>query len=186
MALSLDSIPYRKPLFAAFAALVMLFSLEDLVSEFGNEEGLAAMLDDVLMFAASVVVLLAFALDYVQQQRTLGELQGQLNAMRGKLEGIDEQSLGIARQYRAVIQTQFDQWQLTPSEQEIALALIKGLSFREVAEVRNTREKTVRQQAAVVYRKANLSGRHELAGWFFEDLLDPPTVASDTTSNVTE
>jgi len=62
---------------------------------------------------------------------------------------------------------------LIPAEQEIAMSLIKGLSFREVAELRQTREKTARQHAANVYRKAGLSGRHELAGWFFEDLFNP-------------
>jgi DNA-binding NarL/FixJ family response regulator len=34
-------------------------------------------------------------------------------------------------------------------------------------------ETTVRQQARAIYRKAGLSGRHDLAAFFLEDLLGP-------------
>ena len=49
--------------------------------------------------------------------------------------------------------------------------LLKGLSFDEIATVRDTKEKTVRQQATAIYRKSGLNGRHEFAAWFFEDFL---------------
>lgn len=57
--------------------------------------------------------------------------------------------------------------------QDVVIGMLKGLSFREIAELRDTREKTVRQQASSVYRKAGVSGRNELTAWFFEDMLDP-------------
>ncbi len=69
---------------------------------------------------------------------------------------------------------QFDRWQLTPAERDVALLLLKGLSHREAARVRDTSERTVRQQAREVYRKAGLAGRSELAAFFLEDLLVPP------------
>jgi DNA-binding CsgD family transcriptional regulator len=37
--------------------------------------------------------------------------------------------------------------------------------------VRDTHEKTVRQQASAIYRKAGVSGRHAFAAWFIEDFL---------------
>lgn len=51
------------------------------------------------------------------------------------------------------------------------MLLLKGLSFKEIASVRDTMEKTVRQQASTIYRKANVSGRHAFSAWFIEDLL---------------
>lgn len=66
---------------------------------------------------------------------------------------------------------QFKRWQFTPSESEIALLLLKGLSFDEIATVRQTKQKTVRQQATSIYRKANVNGRHAFAAWFIEDLI---------------
>ena len=46
-----------------------------------------------------------------------------------------------------------------------------------IAQLRETREKTVRQQASGVYRKAGVASRNELAAWFFEDMLSPPSEA---------
>ena len=49
--------------------------------------------------------------------------------------------------------------------------LLKGLSLKEIASLRDTREKTVRQQASTIYGKSGLEGRHALAAWFLEDFL---------------
>jgi len=51
------------------------------------------------------------------------------------------------------------------------MLLLKGLSFKEIAALRITLEKTVRQQASSIYRKSGISGRHELAAWCIEDYL---------------
>ena len=73
----------------------------------------------------------------------------------------------------AAIDRQLERWGLSPAEQEVALLLLKGLSHKEVADIRGTGEATVRQQAGGIYRKAGLSGRHDLAAFFLEDLLGP-------------
>jgi DNA-binding CsgD family transcriptional regulator len=69
------------------------------------------------------------------------------------------------------IERQFDRWQLSAAEREVAMLLLKGLSLQEVAEVRQTSERTTRQQAQAVYKKAGLAGRAELSAFFLEDLL---------------
>ena len=76
------------------------------------------------------------------------------------------------------IDRQFERWGLSAAEREVALLLLKGLSHKEVAEARATSERTVRQQALAVYRKAGLSGRAELAAFFLEDLLLPAPAAA--------
>jgi DNA-binding NarL/FixJ family response regulator len=73
-----------------------------------------------------------------------------------------------------LIEGQFSVWHLSESERDVALLLIKGFSMKEVAEVRQTHEKTVRQQATSIYRKSGLSGRQELAAFFLEDMLNLP------------
>jgi DNA-binding CsgD family transcriptional regulator len=78
-----------------------------------------------------------------------------------------------ARGLGEAIDRQFQRWGLSPAEREVALLLVKGLSHKEAAEVRATSERTVRQQALAVYRKAGLGGRAELAAFFLEDLLLP-------------
>lgn len=81
---------------------------------------------------------------------------------------------GLLRGLGAAIDEQFDRWGLSSAEREVALLLLKGLAHKEIAGLRGTGEKTVRQQALVVYRKADLSGRAELSAFFLEDLLLPP------------
>jgi DNA-binding CsgD family transcriptional regulator len=76
------------------------------------------------------------------------------------------------------IDRQFQRWGLTEAESEVALLQLKGLRHKEIAELRQTSERTVRQQALAVYRKSGLSGRSDLAAFFLEDLLLPQTTAA--------
>ena len=71
----------------------------------------------------------------------------------------------------AAIREQFDVWGLTDAEIEIGFLLLKGLSHQEIADIRSTSERTAREQARSLYRKASLSGRNELSAFFLEDLL---------------
>lgn len=71
------------------------------------------------------------------------------------------------------IDAQLARWSLSPSEKEVALLILKGLSLREIAELHNTAEKTVRAQSVAIYSKSGLAGRSELAAFFLEDLLVP-------------
>ena len=48
----------------------------------------------------------------------------------------------------------------------------------KVADVRQTTERTVRNQALAIYRKAGVANRAEMAAFFIEDLLEPPEKAS--------
>ena len=163
----------RQTVFAVFVLFVLGTSGVEIVLEFVEGETLVSMGDDLSRFAVGALVLALFVQARRSQQRELGELRGQLQKARGKLSQLDAKSREIASQYRAVMQKQFDTWGLTASEQDVVIGMLKGLSFREIAELRETREKTVRQQASSVYRKAGVASRNELAAWFFEDMLEP-------------
>jgi DNA-binding CsgD family transcriptional regulator len=71
----------------------------------------------------------------------------------------------------SVIQRHFEQWKLSPSEAEVALLLIKGMSTQEIANIRETKAGTVKSQTSSVYQKAGVKGRNELVAYFVEDLL---------------
>lgn len=70
-----------------------------------------------------------------------------------------------------MIDQEFENWQLTNAEREVAMFLIKGLSAAEMSDIRGSREKTIRHQITSIYKKANLKGRQELQAYFLEDLL---------------
>lgn len=79
----------------------------------------------------------------------------------------------LLRGLSEAIEHQLTAWGLTEAEQAIARLLLKGLSHKEIAELRGASDATVRQQAATIYRKSGLAGRAELAAFFLEDLLAP-------------
>ena len=70
-----------------------------------------------------------------------------------------------------LLEEHFARWSLTPSERDVALLSVKGLSIGEIAALRETREGTVKAQCAAVYRKAGVSGRAQLLSLFVEDLM---------------
>ncbi|MEX0891922.1 MAG: helix-turn-helix transcriptional regulator [Gemmatimonadota bacterium] len=71
------------------------------------------------------------------------------------------------------IDRQFDVWELTPAEREVALQLLKGYSHKAIARRTDRGDQTVRQHATSVYRKASVRGRAELAAFFLDDLMLP-------------
>ncbi len=90
-------------------------------------------------------------------------------------KNVEFEKLKVARlsgELFRVINNQFSEWGLTNTEKEIALFLIKGLSMKEIADIRNVKEKTIRQQSMGLYAKSGYTGRHELASHFIEDLLN--------------
>lgn len=87
--------------------------------------------------------------------------------MSGLIKGLSQ---GIAEQ--------FEKWSLTAAECEVGLLILKGMSYKEIAVLREVSEKTVRQQAHSIYRKAKLSGRASLSAFFLEDLLLPTDSAA--------
>ena len=173
---AIGAFQFRRAAVAVFVLFVLGTSVAEITSEFIDGETLDAMGDDLSRFALSALVLVALIYELRAQQIALKELRSQLSKGRGHLARLDNRSQELASQYRAVMQKQFDAWDLTASEQDVVIGMLKGLSFREIAELRDTREKTVRQQASAVYRKAGVASRNELAAWFFEDLLEPPPV----------
>ena len=168
-----ERFPIRQTVFTLFVLFVLGASTVEIVSELADGETLDAMADDVLRAAFGVVVLGVFVHEYRVQQRALSELRGQLDKARGQLPRIDGKAAEIANQFSAVMKKQFDAWNLTASEQDAVVGMLKGLTFREIVSLRGTREKTVRQQASSVYSKAGVASRNELAAWFFEDMLEP-------------
>lgn len=81
-------------------------------------------------------------------------------------------SLKVASgQFVDVIDAHFRNWNLSKSESDVALMLMKGFSTQEIADLRTTKPGTVKSQTSAIYQKAGLRGRNELVAFFVEDLL---------------
>ena len=106
-------------------------------------------------------------------ERDVGEAVAEAGRAREEAQAWRDEARELLEGLGRTIAVQFDRWELTGAEREVALLLLKGLSHREVARVRGVTERTARDQAQAVYRKAGLSGRSELSAFFLEDLLLP-------------
>lgn len=117
---------------------------------------------EMLVALALVAGFVATALQIRDLLRRQADLKRQVGIARGSLA--------------AIIDHQFTKWGLSAAERDVALLAIKGLSVAEMAEIRQTREGTVKAQCAAVYRKAGVSGRLQLISLFIEDLLVEPLI----------
>ncbi|TNF61502.1 MAG: LuxR family transcriptional regulator [Deltaproteobacteria bacterium] len=106
-------------------------------------------------------------------QREAVKLAEQLEVTRAEASRWRSEARELLQGLAAALDAQFDRWNLSPAEKEVALLLLKGLSHKEIADIRSVTEATARQQARSVYKKGGLSGRHDLAAFFLEDLMPP-------------
>ncbi len=98
--------------------------------------------------------------------RSLAEHQAERDAWRASAE---QALAGLGR----AIGRQFDQWKLTGAEREVAVLLLQGYGHKQIAGLTHRSERTVRQHAVAVYRKAGISSRAELAAFFLRDIEVP-------------
>lgn len=125
----------------------------------------------IALAAASSILLFR---GWREAERSLEGVQAMLAARQAERDHWHTLARNALRGLGEAMDRQFDVWQLTPAEKETALFLLKGYSHKEIARLTGRAERTVRQHSVSVYRKSDLAGRHELAAFFFEDMLLPP------------
>ncbi len=84
--------------------------------------------------------------------------------------------------FSEVMEAHFKNWSLTSAEREIAILAIKGFSIAEMAELRATKQGTVKAQCASVYKKAEVAGRLQLLSIFLDDLMADELVAASSST----
>jgi DNA-binding CsgD family transcriptional regulator len=161
----------KDKLIATVLLVIMVLNFFDVLTD------LSLGVPDWHIFEESMIVLISglvaifLIIDIRKRTKSIQILKTKLEDSDIKLKDITDEMMAARIQYSQVIHDQFEQWQLTRSEQEVAMLLLKGLSFKEISAVRETKEKTVRQQASTIYSKASVEGRHDFAAWFLEDFI---------------
>lgn len=160
-----------EPLIIVVLTIIVTANLFDLASDLSHGSPVWHLLEEGLVVLVSLSVIIGLLIYLRRQKRTLEQIRRDFSRQQREVAPVSAELLQARKQLGNVIRHQFDDWQLTGSEQEVAMLLLKGLSFREIAAVRDTHEKTVRQQASAIYKKAGVSGRHTFSAWFIEDFL---------------
>jgi DNA-binding CsgD family transcriptional regulator len=142
--------------------LCTLFFVLELVTEvFGLRNWAVSWgIRELLQVAASVGLIMGSVAWGLYLRATfvrMGRMRSQIDVARGA--------------FQEVIEDWFDRWNLTPSERDVALFAVKGMTNREIAELRGKSEATVKVQMNAVLRKSGVSNRAQLMSFFVDELI---------------
>lgn len=154
---------------AIIAALMAI----DVVIDYRQSGRFAAQTFEMLVFVAALAGIAIHGWQLASARSLSERLDRELTETRAEALRWSQEARDVLQGLGVAIDRQFDKWGLTPAEREVAILQLKGLRHKQIADLRRTSERTVRQQALAVYRKAGLSGRTDLAAFFLEDLLLP-------------
>lgn len=152
-------------------AIVVVASGIDLVADLSHGADTEHIVKEALIVCISIMAIAWLLLGLRQQRLAIKSLQQELETANSPRTQPRKYVLEARKKLGNVVTQQFSEWMLTGSESEVGWLLLKGLSLKEIAAVRSTQEKTVRQQASSIYKKAGISGRHAFSAWFIEDIL---------------
>lgn len=142
----------------------------DLFTDYLEGAGGVHLVHEGVFILLSLGVFVWLIVRLLSTQRQLARLASELDQAKHVSLAASQNILESRTHLNDAVKQQFSEWKLSNSEAEVGRLLLKGLSIREIAEVRHTQEKTVRSQASSIYRKASLEGRHAFAAWFLEEI----------------
>jgi len=128
---------------------------------------------ELLMITGALVMATTLWLGWRNSARSVEALRTSLEQRKEERDAWRASAESALEGLGRAISDQFDAWDLTPAEREVALQLMKGHAHKTIARRSGRSDQTVRQHAASVYRKAAVSGRAELSAYFLEHLMLP-------------
>jgi DNA-binding CsgD family transcriptional regulator len=167
----------RRPVIIAYLAISSAFLILDPILDFRGGESLVHVSLEFMMACVLLVGLVAILWDMRQERLRRSRLESDLRNAHSDVTRWRQEAQALLAGLGSAIDRQFLRWGLTPAERDVGILLLKGLSHKETADIRKTSERTVRQQARELYRKAGVGGRAELSAWFLEDLLLPDSAS---------
>lgn len=175
-------LPTTYPLFSKPQYLVILFFLimltayttyevyDELIDLEQGESPLSVWLEILIVSSSLGFIFYITRLLYknLTQQKVMEQT---LQQMKQQLQSSNQRLQQGKNAFRETIEWQMNEWQLTQTQQEIAILLLRGLTPQEIAEARHVQVKTVRNHLSAIYEKSGLPGRHVFCAWFFEGLF---------------
>ena len=153
--------------------LILGFLSLDLIADYTGWHTLSHMMAEILSVMGLLSML--FYLSFLWWNARSQALSWKAHAQHAEAEAQHwkKEAKDLLAGLGQAIDRQLILWDLTTAEKEISLLMLKGLSFKEIAQIREVSERTVRQQATIIYKKSGLASRSEFSAFFLEDLLLP-------------
>lgn len=146
---------------AIFSLLFFYDLLQSLVRF--RTEPLSWEMHEALEMAGVLGLLLGFVLGIVALRKLRQEVSDVNSKLRVASQGFFD-----------LVQDEFTRWQLSPSERDIAMYILKGLSNAEITEMTGKKQGTIKAQCNAVFRKTGLSNRSQFTSYFIEILMQEP------------
>ncbi|MDJ0639638.1 MAG: helix-turn-helix transcriptional regulator [Paracoccaceae bacterium] len=153
-------------LFAVQLFCALYFAADALLDVFGIEDEGSWIDSDRIEY----VIVAALFLGVLMTGRAINDITRQNKRLQ-------DQMRAASGEFAQLIEDRFTEWGLTAAERDVALFSIKGLSVADIAEARGSAEGTIKAHSAAVYRKAGVSGRHQLLSLFVDELIETPLAA---------
>lgn len=164
-------IKHKNPITFGLLLIIFVASIITIKDEMALSMPDHLLIKELIVISAALLLILFLVYVIRQKGRALRTAMNDLLNSHEQLQIQSLQMMKAKRKFGELVKHQFEYWQLTDSEKDMAILLLKGLSLKEISSYRNIKEKSARQQASNLYAKTGLSGRHALSAWFFEDLI---------------
>jgi DNA-binding CsgD family transcriptional regulator len=129
-----------------------------------------------LILEGTILLLVLFTANYVWKKFTT-EIENK-ESVEQDLEQTkklailwEKKSKHFIQEFQAHVTTQFNEWNLSKSEKEIAILVLQGNSSKEISAIRFTSERTIRNQCRAIYEKSELGGKSDLSAYFLNELI---------------
>lgn len=154
-----------------YALLIVLF-IWDHTSHGHAGSSAAHVAIEFLILVSAMVGVVFFWRQWTESRRLTTQLRKKLDDAREEVSRWQQEERQLVSDLRSAIDHKFDEWEFNASEKEIAWCLLKGMSMKDIAQSRGSTDRSVRQQAYVLYHKAGLAGRAELSAHFLGGVMD--------------
>lgn len=157
--------------FGSFILGITILGFVDLFEDWRRDASAWHMLAEALVVIGGIAVMGRLWLYGRMQTWRIRRIEEKLEKRQAELRGFQSELTAVRERVRATIDNQFIKWELTPAERKIAMFMVRGYSFEQIAGLLRKSERTVRQQAQSIYSKTGFANRSEFTGFFLENLF---------------
>ena len=102
----------------------------------------------------------------------------EVRKMSDKMDGLEQRIEIASTAFQEMLESNFQKWQLSESERDVVMLLLKGCTIAEISEIRGTAEGTVKAQTNSIYKKSGYGNKTQLLSAFIEELTFGDSVAN--------
>lgn len=168
-----DSIPRPQAVLAAFFLVITAGAAMDLLMDRPRTLLSMHVLFELALLVVSVGAAAYLGWGWYRAMAEVRALRAAGDARKRERDAWRSRSGRALEGLSQALDAQFGAWDLTPAERETALMILKGYSHKRIGRLAGRSERTVRQHAVAIYRKAGVATRSELSAFFLEGLILP-------------